>query len=171
MPHGHKRTELVTDSNVQFNLGTLATVTAIKGQSKIDASRENGLRLKKMWSAMDIRGKTGAQDEGPIIMGICVDSTITEIAEFFSSDPQKYNDPDLSEKSNRKVFPIWFIPQLVTAINDNVGAVLFRNMRIPSWTIPEGSALEYFAFNAGAALTSGAQVSITSVFVGEWLRD
>lgn len=155
--------------DVEMALSTLAAGAVIKGQLKIDGSREQGIRLSKMKAACSISGKTTG--EGPIIVGLCnTDLSVTEVAEAFAADPQKELDTPASEQVMREVFPIWhFGKGVLTGQGD---AQPYREVRYPWKDVIEGNGLSWFAINLDSgSLTTGTLVDVSSVTIGEWRED
>ncbi len=171
MPTG--RTQVIHDLDITLTLGTLAQNTALKVNAKVDNTREQGAEMEKVRAKMEWRGKT--TNEGPIIVGISVDLSATEIAEALVADPQKFEDTGSANEANRKVFPIWKIPFISTGSAVGSGAdyavTELRDVRMPSWHVMEGSFLGWWAFNVGAALTTGSLIHIAAGYVTKWMRD
>ncbi len=160
--------------DVTINLSTLAAGAAIKGNLKIDASREQGIRMQKMKAAMSWNGLTDA--EGPLMVGLCnSDLSPTEIAECIAADPQKELDTPATEQVMREVFPIWFIGLFTTTKEPpvhEVDAGMLREIRYPWKEVIEGNGLSWFVMNlGGGALTTGVGVHFFSVTIGEWRDD
>ncbi len=169
MPQG--RTQVIHDAETLLTLGALGQSTASIVNTKTDGSNEQGIKLKTLKGAMYFDGKTTA--EGPIAIGIAAGLSASEIAEAFTADPQRHEDPNASEAANRKVFPIWLISRRSTQSNDDISDNVrsIRDLRAPTWTLDESEALVWFAFNYGAALTTGTIIRLTSHRVIDWERD
>ena len=172
MPQG--RTQLTVDANFNLVPGALNANSTFKSNTKIDSGRFHGATLKKIKAAMTWRGKNDS--DGPLIVGISTDLLVGEIAEFYQSDPQKHEDPHESEVANRRVYPIWRIPEAgadqwsTTAHNAQVQHI--KSIGVPSWKIVEGTNLDWHVFNAsGAALTGGISIDIFAIYVFAWERD
>ncbi len=158
----------VVHLNGLVGIGTLADVTAIVLNTKIDASREQGVKIRQLKASMSYNGKTAS--EGPLIVGVAVELTAVEIAEAMNADPQRWDDTDAKDKGNRKVFPIWTIPAGVLTGDDRNQKL--EEINIPWKIIPEGSTLKWFVFNAsGSTLTTGTIVHVHAAAVTEWLND
>ncbi len=162
---------LMSRQQVQYlidaiTLGTLANNTAIIGNTNVDASREQGVRLKQLKAAYLLTGQTG--DEGPIIYGWAVELTAVEIAEAILADPQDSEDTAARDKANRKVFPMGMFG-VSTQIEMNQP---LREVKFPWKEIIEGATLKWFVFNAsGSTLTTGAIAHLFAATVQEWSRD
>ncbi len=157
--------------DVQIVLSTLAAGVTIKGNLKIDGSREQGVRISKMKAACGVSGE-GA-DLGPLLIGLCnADLSPTEISECLSADPQKDLDTPASEEVMREIMPIWLYPiQAIT--NSDVNALrTLQSIRYPWKEVIEGNGLAWFVTNLDeTTLAGGGLVDIFSVTIGEWLRD
>ncbi len=164
------------DVDKNITLGTLGASTAIFGASEIDGSRENGFRIAKSRITMTMTGKTTA--EGPLLIGVCCNvDTVAQLKSILEADPQK---PSADTHRGKGTY-VRFLGQvglLTIAIpttaetnfpsQDNVIEISYGKN---GWSIPEGSALQYFAFNLGSALSSGTVFLITAEHFGVWLRD
>lgn len=172
MPSG--RTQLVVNNLITISAGNLASKAAVITNTKVDTNRLQGARISKVKGACHWRSKTDG--DGPVIVGISAGLSATEVAAFFTADPQKIDDPGSAETANRRVYPIWWIPE-AGADQWPTGAASSRieriiNLGVPSWTIIEGEALTWFIFNAGAgSMTTGFDVDIFSIIVTTWERD
>ncbi len=150
----------------ELALLTLANLTALISNTNIDASRDQGVRIKQLKVAATIKGLTAG--EGPIVWGLALELTAVEIAECLLADPQAMQDTDAADKANRRVFPIGVFT-MDTASDDPQG---FREVGFPWKEIPEESTLKFYAWNtSGAALTTGAKITWNAAVVQEWLRD
>ncbi len=149
-------------------LSTLASAAAIIVNTQIDSSREQGVRLKKMWMPMPSWfGKTAG--EGPILYGLCWELTSIELAEALNSDPQGEDDTVEVEEAGRKVIVLGSIPAGGTA---DVNPSLYERVSIPWKDVPEGSTLKFFVFNASfAALSTGTIVRFNATALAEWRDD
>ncbi len=152
-----------------IGLGTLGAGLVLKTATKVDATRENGIRIQKLMAAMTFAGKTAT--EGPIIVGLCsTDLSTTEIAEAIDADPQKPDDTPASEQVMRQVMPIWVIGTNDTA--SLAGPYRYEEIPYPWKEVAEGDGLTWFAMNEdGSALTTGMTIEIQGFLVGEWLND
>ncbi len=164
------------DHDQNITLGALVAATAIFGASKIDATREQGFRLIMSRISMALLGKTTGQ--GPIMFGICCNvPSVGNLKEYIENDPQGASSK--TEKAKN-----WFVKVLgqipLAAIEDgNAGngwtmlkqSVVEVKYGKNGWSIPEGSALQYFAYNMGSTLTTGAVITIAAEHFGVWLKD
>ncbi len=165
----HSGRQQVIQDEVQITVGTLGAGVAISGQSKIDGGRLQGARIKKIKYAMTYSGKT--DNEGPIVFGLAVGLTNTEIALAMNADPQGISDDTEVDRGNLKCFPLEFIPKDGIESAVSAGNVMF--VEIEDWPfkeIPEGTTLQWFIFS-DTALTSGMIVDVRAVEVTDWLRD
>jgi len=162
------------DEDHSIVLGALVNATAIFGASKIDAAREQGFRLVMSRISMKLTGKTTA--EGPILIGICANvPDVASLKAYLENDPQGRSSDDA--KGNN-----WFVKLLfqipLAATENGSNADLADNQSMfevkygkNGWSIPEGSALNYFAWNMGSTLTTGAVITIAAEHFGIWLKD
>ncbi len=167
MPYvGNSQNVFLQDS---LALSTLAALTAVTGALNVDGARLEGMKIKKWKGAFTFDGKTTA--EGPIVYGLSQDLSPTEVAEFFTADPQHTDDVPSVERANRKVFPMGIITRGST--ESDLTQTKLHNLRWPWPEIREGHGISIFAFNANiaAALTTGTILDFQSIMVGEWLDD
>ncbi len=164
------------DEDNNLTLGALVNATAVFGTSKIDAARTKGFRLVKSTYRMVMSGKTDT--EGPIMIGVCANvPAASDLAEFLSNDPQS---PQSEEERNAS----WFIKTLALIARNQVeipagpnlvNAMAWMEFEVSygknGWSIPSGSALNLFAFNAGSTLTTGTVFLWHAEHFGVWLRD
>ena len=166
-----QRNVAVIQDAVTITLSTLGALTAITGSGKIDASRLQGARLKKMRANISFVGKTTG--EGPLLVGYTIEATTSETSAALAADPQFNADPT-GIQNKFKVVPLWVIPKNGTASENIVSTDQMRlhDMDIPYRDIIEGSQLNWFVFNQDSgALTGGTIVDISVVTVAEWMRD
>ncbi len=171
MPTG--RTQLISDDLIIVTPGALATKSAVSTTSKIDSAHDQGVKIKKCFAKMEFRAKT--VNEGPLIVGYCADNlTNAEIAEFFTADPQRFEDAGQSDPANRKVMPLWVIPHIATASAPvpQTDSLYLNEVRSPGFEVIEGSLIKWFAYNADTGtLTTGILIVIVAQWLVEWLRD
>ncbi len=149
-----------------ITVGTLANNTAIIGNTNIDATREQGIRLKQLKAGYLLTGQTG--DEGPLIYGWCLELTAVEVAEAILADPQDSEDTNAKDNANRKVFPVGIFG-VSTQIEMNRD---LKEVNFPWKEIIEGATLKWFVFNAsGSTFTTGAVAHLFAATVQEWARD
>ncbi len=160
------------DDDNSITLGTLGAATAVFGTSKIDASRAQGFRLIMSRIAAKLTGKTTA--EGPLMFGICANvPTVEALKAYLENDPQGKSSDD-AKASNWFVKILGQIPLAATEdTSEHFGTDSMTEIKYGKngWSIPEGSALNYFAFNMGSALTTGAVITICAEHYGVWLND
>ncbi len=149
----------------QVALGTLNAITAITGNSKIDAARLQGFRVLRSEWYCTLSGLTAG--EGPVLVGMAHDLTATEIKECIEADPQRSGDPGEEEKSKRAVWPLALMMNL-----SNDGMLNAEGVKKLGWSFPEGTILKYWAYNvASGDLTTGAVWFLLVKHFGVWLKD
>lgn len=157
-------------------LGTLAAATATTVSLQIDASRTQGVKLMQFKGAIEWDAKT--VDEGPIIVGLSIDLSATEVTEALVADPQHVNDVPATEQGNRKVYPLFVIARKSTdgswsrgtMANDDAAEV--ADLKFPWRELTEGQGIQLWAFNEGSgSLTTGMTLGLDWSAVQEWLRD
>ncbi len=159
-------------TNLNFNLGALTSLTASTNALLIDGARDQGVKLLKLKAAISLRNKTAG--EGPITVGIAIGVSAAEIAEAIVADPQGISDDPALQRSQRRVFPIWYFGKEVANTADlSEGPVKkLEDVDIPWKMIEEGLNMFWYAFNHDSSdLTTGTSIDIVSVAVQEWLRD
>ncbi len=152
-------------------LSTLAAGAAILTTTKVDASRLNGMRPRKLNYGVSLVGLTDT--EGPLIYGICADLTATEVGSWFSADPQSRLDEVEIEKSQRRIQVLGHLARGLTRTNNDSGPMNSRQTRKAyGWKVLEGTVLSTFVLNADvAALTTGCEVTLEIEILGDWLDD
>ncbi len=153
-------------------LTTLANNTAIIGNLNIDATREQGVRMKKFM--YDVTSKGDVTQQYPIIYGLCIELTAVEVAQALLADPQGIDDQPEIEKTTRKVWVLGTLGNSPSSNGSGSEAIgrRYSEAYFPFKEIPEGSTLKWFVMNlTGAALTGAKIATITATAVQEWLRD
>lgn len=151
-----------------FTVGTLGANTATLGATKIDTSRLQGCKPRKIEFSLDYGGKTTA--EGPIIVGLSNNLTVGEIAELFAADPQLAQDPGASEQSQRPLMILGICGRIRTAADAT--SAQWKSRSWPGWHVKEGESLDVFIYNADSSpLTGGTTVSLAHRILGDWLND
>ncbi len=168
----NEKAGIVYDPSVTITLGTLAAAAAITANSKIDGSRLNGFRVLKSELWIGASGKTTG--EGPVVIGLAFDADAANVALAMAADPQadgrQTGDKVANTEAKFPVFPIAMIGKAETKIG--IESVTMKHTLKPQWSAPEGSGLQYFAFNADTgALTTGTVVEIFAKHFGVWLND
>lgn len=154
--------------DINLTLGTLNTDTAIQVASKIDNAREQGFRVLKTEYFVTVSGKTN--DEGPIVVGLAHNLSTTEIEEAIQADPQgskALHRPE-NEQATRPVWPLKMIPATVVGQEDHI---VGKDEVKLNWSCPEGTTLQWFAYNFSTQLTTGTIVHIFAKHFGVWLKD
>ncbi len=168
----HTSRMVVQHINQSFQLGTLAPLDVIASVTEIDASREQGIRVKKIVGNWFIEDLTAGQ--GPILVGMEIGvPSAALVEEALEADPQDIDDTVAMEQANRAVMP----QKLLTHSMDTEGSPGVLNYQediyLPFRNIPEGTGLGLWAYNTSAAAlsTTDPLVSFIGTVVGEWLRD
>lgn len=153
-------------------LGAIAAGSALVGNILQDASREHGCRLSKLRWMSEWTGKTAG--EGPIWWGFSWGLTQAEVIDCMTADPQFDIEADMVP-ARRNLVVIGYIPRASTvsplSITDTVPS--FRTKRLPSWDVPQGTAVNHFQFvpSNGVSLTSGTVHHMTLGIKQGWLND
>ncbi len=149
-------------------LSTLGGGVAILGNTRIDATRLQGCRLKDIFGTFNWEGK--AANEGPVYYGFCAGLTVAQIAEVFNADPQSQDDPTGDESMQRLIVvgQMPFADQSDIIEDDHWHKLMWPS----SWQIREGDTFDVFAFNRDSgALTTGALLHFDGMFNTEWRQD
>ncbi len=151
---------------VQITLGTLAFGVAIQSDSRIDAERIQGFRvLRTEWFAV-IKGL--ATSAGPLLLTLCHDLSTGEVQETIGADPQRSNDPTLSPRANRPLWPL----HVFFFKTDTVEGLRAQGVVKIGWSIPEGTDLRWGIVNvSGTDLVTGGTLFVTAKHFGVWLKD
>ncbi len=164
-----KRRWTQNDANVPFQaekaLGTLGNLTAIVG-ALVDASDNEyrALSVRSTWSIRDL-----TVGEGPITVGYAHgDYTATEIKECLEAGAaMTRNDKVAAEQANRLVRVVGVFSGVGTDETLNDGKEITTCL---NWVIPDGGAINQFAYNhSGAALAGGAEVIQQGKLRLKWL--
>lgn len=155
--------------DIELALSTLAAGTSIKTSLKIDASREQGCRIKDIRYGLTFTAKPSL---GPILVGLCDSNlTVAELDECLDSDPQSDLSVPGQADSMRKVVPLALIPKVASGDDGNM---LFYEQRRAKWywDVLEGSGIQLFARNMDdTALTGATLIDFSAVITGTWLLD
>ncbi len=163
------------DIESTITLGTLAANTAILGVSQIDAAREQGFRITRSRILFSVIGKSAGTSEGPLILGVCLNvPTVAALEAIIEADPQGMSSAVLRAK-NAYVRIIGLVGEFISSLpltgDDDIQHAVEIDYGKNGWSIPEGSALNYWVFNKGNALTTGGFIKITAEHFGVWLKD
>ncbi len=167
---------ILYDQDLSLGLGTLAAVDAIAQAGKIDASRLNGFRIAMLRIVATVTGKTTA--EGPLIWGIACNMDAAEIEAALEADPQSSADDD--ERGVGQWLKILGMIPLETTFGaltggpggPSAGSAVATPMDVKvNWSVLEGKEFVIWAYNQGAALTSGTIITCAIEYFGVWLRD
>jgi len=154
----------------EFTISTLASLTALSNNTKIDSNRLNGCTIEKVnWKA-DWSGKTAGVTEGPLHFGLAMDLTIAEIVLAFTADPQSRVDEAELEESMQRILTLGSVGQSSGGAAERDSRLRFGKF---PWDIIEGTKLIHWVFNAnpGDPLATGMTFTLYTEVFGEWLRD
>ena len=148
--------------------GTLQPRTATRSTSRIDSARLQGFRLLRTEYFICLRDTLTPSDN--FILGLAVDLSIGEIKEAIEADPQRSNDPNLSEQAHRPLWPLELMG--VTDVDGN-GNAYAKGVAKIGWSIPEGVSLFWFVYNMDDVdqFTTGLNIQIIAKHFGVWLKD
>ncbi len=163
-------TRFVSHEQVSIDVSGLTSANVIGDVTKIDGARKQGVRIKQIKYAA--RWQQFTTLEGGVQIGLSVGDGLTdaEVEEALEADPQSDSDQPAQERSERKVFPLFMVPDSTQLDSDQ--QMEFRAIdRWPFKELNENEALKTYAYNtSGSTLTSGL-VKLDLVITGEWLRD
>ncbi len=160
------------DHDTTLTLGTLAAATAISVASKIDTQREMGFRVVKSRIFWEWDGKV--LFEGPILFGISIGLDPAGVKAAIEADPQNsIADDSRGEGTYIRFLGHWGTAELENPVAGGGHMEAEVSYGINGWSVPEGIALAYWAYNkGGSALTAGAPIiHISAEHFGVWLRD
>jgi len=153
-------------------LGALATETAIKGTS---LAITDDFRMLKAMIAAHLTGLTAGEGQG-LLFGLCNDDlTATDIAECLRANgPLNSSDRDLQEFAERYATVIsqaGHVTEIasgtqLTFFNEAGGPLIVTK---PRWTFNKGVGWNWFVFNNGPNLTTGASVRVIATEYGVWV--
>ncbi len=154
-----RRGIMVANCDHELSLGTLALNTAV-----IDGIQGNADRpiwfvsVDGIWSIKELTDL-----DGPIVVGYAhSDYTVTEIKEFLEINAGfNFSDMLTRERQARKIRVAAVLQPSGGAETDwvaNDGRPIRTKL---NWGCPSGSTLNMFAYNRGAALTTGAEVQLS----------
>ncbi len=154
------------DPDIALGVGALAANTAILTASKFDASRNNGFRVVKARGLGQISAKTAA--EGPLIWGLCANCDAAAVKAIMEADPQDSTQDDAKGAGQ------WVKPLGLVKVAD-VEALLPQDGKPfdikVNWSVIEGQTFNFFVYNMGATITTGASFFMWLELMGVWLRD
>ncbi len=159
----------ILSSNMLLALGALAAKDmTIVSDENIDISQEQGFRVLKSLVWISVQGLTSP--EGPVLLGAAGPGiNAAELEEAIEAKPTAPWDVTASEEAMRVYWPLGLVAAGSNdrPLNDGV-AIEFK----PRWSFPEGSAMNWFAYNLDtAALQTGGIVHFFAKHFGVWLKD
>lgn len=161
------------DQDLSLVLSTLGAGSAILQPSKIDSGRENGFRVTKTKALITMTGKTTA--EGPILIGVCANIPLaSQLATLLANDAQSKSElnPRAPNWYVRFLAIVGLVPTVFPSSDEGIGKMFEWSYGKNGWSIPEGSNLDFFAFNMdSSALTTGTAFNIAAEHFGVYLRD
>ncbi len=120
-----------------------------------------------------VTGKTTA--EGPIQFGVeCNFADAVAVQAVLDADPQKRTDDNARGAGTFLMIldKVGLVPTVMPASDEGFGKVYEISYGKNGWSIPEGSALNYWAKNNdSSALTTGTAFQIDAEHFGVWLND
>lgn len=150
-------------------LGALGITTTVSTTTRIDGDRLQGCIPRKIGFQVTWSNKTINAGNGPFICGLAVGLSNTEIAAYFAADPQRQDDPDTVEQSQRPVMILDIAPLAEASMLSHHP---WQWVDWPGWHIREGVELDFFVFNNNiAAADTGCIVTPTLQILGDWLDD
>ncbi len=157
----------------EFTVGTLASLSAAVVGTKIDAARLNGCSVQRLKYNMDYDGKVAGTASGPLLYGLVLELSVTEIAEFFAADPQSRVDEAALEESQRRILVLGAIGQSQLSGQEAGEVSAMKRGKWPGWPIIEGEGVSHFIFNRnpGDPMPTGMFFQIYTEMYGEWARD
>ncbi len=166
MGFGKNRTGAILRSKETIALLTLAEDTAIKFGSGITIAED--FRMLKAEVFAFVEGLTAGDGEGLMIGIANGDLTVTEIAEAIIVDgPVNRNDRVKTERAERFVKVFGLLNDLQHFFSGENGG---RQMNVkPRWTFSNPEGWDFFIYNAGSALTTGATAKLVGTYYGLWL--
>lgn len=151
-------------------LGTLESLNAISGATKIDATRLQGYRIAKVDLSMTVKAKTAA--EGPICFGIACNMSAAEVEKAIEADPQSSTDDnERGEGGWLKMLGIIPVSAIAGPITGTISGAAQMITVMVNWSVIEGKEFTVWAYNMGAQLTTGTIISWIMEIFGVWLRD
>ncbi len=151
-------------------LATLANNTALKLTGGITLTED--FRMLKSEITCLVRGLTSTEGEG-LLLGICNgELTAAEIAEAIVVDgPGDRNDRVAQERAERAVWIVASLDMLGGSTQANFkgqqGSTLIEWKK--RWTFSDPEGWDFFIFNMGLALTTGANVNLRATNYGVWV--
>lgn len=169
MAHPHSNLVELID-NIEIDIGSLASKTALSVAGNIDSSRENGFRTLKQEGNVTPDGTAlTAPTGGPLIVGFCDDElTVTEIKEKIEANPQSSTSVTENEDAARVLFILGYCNLSDLNMRTN-----FQFTKRFKWSYPEGAGINYWVYNSdiNTAIAATGQLKIFCKHIGVWLRD
>ncbi len=158
----------------EFSVGTLGSLTAALGGTKIDGARLQSCTIEKLKYGVSMFGKTAGASEGPIAYGVSHDNTIAEIAAFYAADPQSTADELEITRSQFHIIEFGRYGQVTQSdsVTPDAPMTKLQASNWPGWQINRGTAWQHYVFNANPndALATGTLLQLYTEALGEWLR-
>ncbi len=157
---------------IDMDLASLANLTAVQQVTIIDAARLQGCVPTHLEFVIEFVGKPTAT--GPLVYGVAETLSNTEIAQWFTADPQHSDEPAASEISKRHLLILGYIGKQATtslgSTSQGVGTMLEPKLKTwPGWHVIEGEAWNFFVFNFGVALTGNTLLDGYLKHRGSWI--
>lgn len=162
---------IVTESRSQA-LGALVNNTAILIGTKLPITKDFRMLKTEVFSTLD--GLTAGEGEG-LILGLARgDLSTTEIQEAIQTNgPLGPNETEDEEEAKR---PVWILgggdvspgSETKRMIANEFGGAKMTGK--PRWTFQESDSWNWFVYNLGITLTTGANVRIFAKNYGLFLR-
>ncbi len=157
---------------IDFAAGAVAAETAVIQNTKIDLNRLQGCRPGKIDFGVEWRGKTTL--EGPAIYGLAEGMTVSQLKQWWQSDPQHDGDMVAATQSQAHVLVLGYIAFVSTSGNGDqnvIGGTGKSQRKWPGWQISEGEVgLDFFVMNIGLApMTTGLLLDGFLHIRGDWI--
>lgn len=159
----------------EFTLGTLASLTAVVGGTKIDAARLQGCDIRKLKYSVGLLGKTSGASEGPVAFGVSMGNTAAEIAAFYAADPQGQDDELEQARAHLPIVELGRFDQTSQSTETLVDPTNTRLQKgyWGGWPVREGVAWQHYVFNANPndPLSTGGLLQLYTEVYGDWRQD
>ncbi len=160
---------LISMDEGTITVGAMLSRGSVLTSSKVDSSRKQGIKITKASMLGSFEGKTTLQ--GPLYFGMCVGFNSTTLAEFFDADPQGQIEDQDQPENGAFIKVLGVIPAVETGGRIQGMTDTWTDAQ-KNWSVPEGSSLQMFVFNAsGGTMTTGTLVDWQMWLNYIWLKD
>ncbi len=154
-----------------LDVSSIGANGAVQTGTKIRGSRGQGTRIIRFQYQFMLRGKVAG--EGPFIIGFSrANISDSEIADFYTSEPQNAQDVPGIDQVRLDVYPV-MIAGISQTVAPNAQPDMLAGWRTLKWPwrhLPEGDSLNVHVFNDGGTPTGSPVVDFYLKIIEEFVN-